>query len=58
MTKKFNITISEQTGKTIEIKAETEEQAIQKVMQGNWGNGQVVNENIIDWVYVDCVEVA
>jgi len=58
MTKKFNITISEQIGKILEIKAETKEQAIQKVMQGNWGNGQVVKQDIIDCVYVDCVEVA
>ena len=55
--KTFHILISESWGKTIEVKAKTENQATKKVQRGEWTDKDIVKENIIDWLWVETEEI-
>ena len=55
--KTFHVLISESWGKTIEVKAKTENQATKKVQRGEWTDKDIVKENIIDWLWVETEEI-
>ena len=48
MTKKFEVIISENVGKTILIEANSSDEAWELVDGGNWDESMVIKEKIID----------
>jgi len=57
MTKKFEVIISENVGKTILIEADSEGKAWELVDKGNWDESMVIKESIIDRLTCDVEEV-
>ena len=57
MTKKFEVIISENVGKTILIEANSVDEAWELVDGGNWDESMVIKEKIIDRLTCDVDEV-
>ena len=45
---KYHVLMSESLGKTIEIEAESAEEAMEKVNCGDWYDKNVISQNVID----------
>ena len=55
--KKYNVLMSESLAKTIEIEAESAEEAEKLVNDGNWYDDWVVKEKVVDRMVVMSEEV-
>ena len=53
----FNVLISEHRGVTIEVEAENEEAAEEKVENGDWSDSEIVKTRIIDRFVVEAEAV-
>ena len=56
MTKKFEVIISENVGKTIVVEAKSADEAWELVDKGNWDKSMVIKEKIIDRLTCDVEE--
>ena len=57
MTKKFEVIISENVGKTILIEANSADEAWELIDKGNWDESMVIKESIIDRLTCDVDEI-
>ena len=55
--KKYQVVISESVAKYIEVKANSEDEAIKKVNEGYWTDKNVVKEDCLDRSVEDVEEV-
>jgi len=56
MTKKFEVIISENVGKTIVVEANSADEAWELVDGGNWDESMVIKEKVIDRMTCDVEE--
>lgn len=57
MSKKFEVIISENIGKTILVEASSEDEAWKLVDGGNWDESMVIKKKLIDRLTCDIEEV-
>ena len=57
MSKKFEVIISENVGKTILVEANSADEAWELVDNGNWDESMVIKKSIIDRITCDVYEV-
>ena len=57
MTKKFEVIISENVGKTIVVEANSADEAWELVDNGNWDESMVIKEKLVDRLTCDIEEV-
>ncbi len=57
MTKKFEVIISENVGKTIVVEANSADEAWELIDDGNWDEGMVVKKKLIDRMTCDVEEL-
>ena len=57
MSKKFEVIISENVGKTIVVEANSADEAWELVDNGNWDESMVIKKSIIDRMTCDVDEV-
>ena len=48
MTNKYHVLMSESLGKTILVEAESEDEAMERVNNGDWYDKDVIREKVID----------
>jgi len=54
---KYHVLMSESLGKTIEVEAESEDEAMEMVNTGEWRDEDVVREKVIDRFVVEAEKV-
>jgi hypothetical protein len=57
MTKKFEVIISENVGKTIVVEANSADEAWELIDDGNWDESMVVKKKLIDRLTCDVEEL-
>ena len=57
MTKKFEVIISENVGKTIVVEANSADEAWELIDDGNWDESMVVKKKLIDRMTCDVEEL-
>ena len=55
---KYHVLMSESLGKTIEVEAESEDEAMQMVNNGDWYDKDVIREKVIDRFAVEAEVVS